>query len=94
MEFLHVENGKDYVFKFFQVFQLRLKSLFTANNSYAILSSYSVSTDSDPCTHTFCKTNSDVCKLRIDFDKMVLSPPATLSATAVGNYIVKVYWNI
>ena len=40
------------------------------------MSSYSISTDSDPCTYTFCKTNNDVCKLRIDFDTMVLSPPA------------------
>ena len=49
----------------------------SANNSYAVMSSYSVSSDSDPCTYTFCKTNSDVCKLRIDFDTMVLTDPYT-----------------
>ena len=49
----------------------------SANNSYAIVSSYSTSSDSDPCTYTFCKTNSDVCKLRIDFDTMVLTSPTT-----------------
>merc|ERR1719282_18018 len=52
-------------------------------NSYAIISSYSTSTDADPCTYTFCKTNTDVCKLRIDFDTMVLSGPNTMSSTAV-----------
>ena len=59
------------------------------------MSSYSISTDSDPCTYTFCKTNNDVCKLRIDFDTMVLSPPAgfgtytpTLPAGASDDSIV------
>merc|ERR1712115_177719 len=42
----------------------------------------STSTDSDPCTYKFCKTNSDVCKLRIDFDTMVLHGPFTISSTA------------
>merc|ERR1712176_1664613 len=55
----------------------------SANNSYAIISSYSTSSDADPCTYTFCKTNSDVCKLRIDFDTMVLTSPNTMTSTAV-----------
>ena len=58
------------------VFSIACGGSTSANNSYAIMSSYSISTDSDPCTYTFCKTNNDVCKLRIDFDTMVLSPPA------------------
>merc|ERR1719325_246903 len=44
------------------VFSISCGSSSSANNS-----SYSTSTDSDPCKYTFCKTNSDVCKLRIDF---------------------------
>merc|ERR1711862_235887 len=65
------------------VFSISCGGSASANNSYAIISSYSTSSDSDPCTYTFCKTNSDVCKLRIDFDTMVLSGPSTISSTAV-----------
>merc|ERR1719288_227261 len=65
------------------VFSIACGGSSSANNSYAIISSYSTSSDSDPCTYTFCKTNSDVCKLRIDFDTMVLSGPNTMTSTAV-----------
>merc|ERR1719347_928959 len=63
------------------VFSISCGSSSSANNSYAILSSYSTTSDKDPCTYTFCKTTSDVCKLRIDFDTMVLNSPATMSST-------------
>jgi hypothetical protein len=53
------------------------------NNSYAIISSYSTSSDSDPCVYTICKSASDVCKIRIDFDTMVLSDPYSTTASAV-----------
>merc|ERR1712117_1005303 len=66
------------------VFSIPCGSSSSANNTYAIISSYSTSTDSDPCTYKFCKTNSDVCKLRIDFDTMVLEGPAGLSTTYGG----------
>jgi len=69
------------------VFSIACGGSTSANNSYAIISSYSISTDSDPCTYTFCKTNNDVCKLRIDFDTMVLSPPGgfnTYTGTPAG----------
>merc|ERR1719493_476772 len=66
------------------VFSISCGSSSSANNTYAIISSYSTSTDSDPCTYKFCKTNSDVCKLRIDFDVMVLTDPVTMSSTAVA----------
>ena len=46
------------------VFSIACGGSTSANNSYAIISSYSTSTDKDPCTYTFCKTDSDVCKLR------------------------------
>merc|ERR1719203_826502 len=62
------------------VFSISCGSSSSANNSYAVISSYSTSSDSDPCTYTFCKTNSDVCKLRIDFDTMVLTAPVTYAA--------------
>merc|ERR1712045_773217 len=64
------------------VFSISCGSSSSANNTYAIISSYSTSTDSDPCSYKFCKTNSDVCKLRIDFDTMVLHGPFTISSTA------------
>merc|ERR1712073_25996 len=63
------------------VFSISCGSSSSANNTYAIISSYSTSTDSDPCKYTFCKTNSDVCKLRIDFDTMVLAGPHEMSTT-------------
>ena len=48
------------------------------------------SSDSDPCTYRFCKANSDVCKLRIDFDTMVLTAPTTISSTGYYRYYVSV----
>merc|ERR1719420_2242731 len=65
------------------VFSIACGGSSSANNSYAVISSYSTSTDSDPCTYTFCPTNTDVCKLRIDFDTMVLTSPGGISSTAV-----------
>merc|ERR1712012_46336 len=64
------------------VFSIACGGSTSANNSYALINSYSTSSDADPCTYTFCKTSSDVCKLRIDFDTMVLSPPSGLSTPA------------
>merc|ERR1712018_359669 len=64
------------------VFSLSCGGSSSANNSYAIISSYSTSNDADPCTYTFCKTNTDVCKLRIDFDTMVLTSPETSTSTS------------
>merc|ERR1711971_828041 len=63
------------------VFSISCGGSSSANNSYAVISSYSTSTDSDPCTYTFCPTNTDVCKLRIDFDTMVLTAPSGVSST-------------
>ena len=64
------------------VFSIACGGNTNANNSYAIMETFSISTDKDPCTYTFCRSNTDVCKLRIDFDTMVLSAPAAISATA------------
>merc|ERR1711913_149815 len=61
------------------VFSIACGGSSSANNSYAVISSYSTSTDKDPCTYTFCKTNSDVCKLSIDFDTMVLTAPSGMT---------------
>jgi len=66
------------------VFSIACGGSSSANNSYAVISSYSTSTDSDPCTYTFCPTNTDVCKLRIDFDTMVLTAPATVTAASAA----------
>ena len=64
------------------VFSIACGGSTSANNSYALINSYSTSSDADPCTYTFCKTSTDVCKLRIDFDTLVLSDPTTISSTA------------
>ena len=68
------------------LFQISCGDTVSANNSYAIISSYSTSADADPCTYTFCKANTDVCKLRIDFDTMELAQPegVTLPAAAAS----------
>ena len=52
------------------VFTLSCGGSSSQNNTYATMTSYSVSNDKDPCTYTFCKANSDICKLRIDFETM------------------------
>eukprot|EP00091_Calanus_sinicus_P003547 TRINITY_DN1371_c0_g1_i3.p1 TRINITY_DN1371_c0_g1~~TRINITY_DN1371_c0_g1_i3.p1 ORF type:complete len:307 (-),score=40.59 TRINITY_DN1371_c0_g1_i3:169-1023(-) len=59
------------------VFNLACGESTTQNNTYAIISSYSTSSDKDPCSYTICKQNADICKLRIDFDTMVLAGPFT-----------------
>merc|ERR1712117_872310 len=66
------------------VFSIACGGSSSANNSYAVISSYSTSTDSDPCTYTFCPVSSDVCKLRIDFDTMVLTAPSGVSSTSAA----------
>jgi len=48
------------------------------NNTYAIVTTYSTSTDADPCIYSFCKTSSDICKLRIDFEIMTVAVPYAL----------------
>jgi len=65
------------------VFSIACGATMNQNNSYAIISSYSTSSDADPCTYTICKSSSDVCKIRIDFDTMVLADPYSTTATAV-----------
>jgi len=62
------------------VFSVSCGSTMSQNNSYAIVSSYSTSSDSDPCIYTICKSSSDICKIRIDFDTMVLSDPYSTAA--------------
>ena len=59
------------------IFSLSCGGTTSENNTYAIISSYSISSDKDPCSYSVCKLNSDVCKLRIDFDTMVLAGPFT-----------------
>ena len=46
------------------VFTLSCGGRTSANGSYAMISSFSSSSNTDPCTYTYCKTSSDVCKLR------------------------------
>ena len=46
------------------VFSLSCGATTSQNNTYATINTFSTTTDSDPCTYTYCKTSSDVCKLR------------------------------
>jgi len=66
------------------VFNLACGGSSSANNTYATVASFSTTTDTDPCTYTFCKTSDDVCKLRIDYDAMILSDPDTVSSATTA----------
>ena len=59
------------------VFSLSCGGTSSQNNTYATMTTYTVSSDPDPCTYTFCKSNSDVCKLRIDYETMTIADPVT-----------------
>merc|ERR1712183_445209 len=56
----------------------------TANVSYAQISSFDTGSDTDPCTYTYCKNNDDICKLRIDYESMVLAGPETTETTYIN----------
>ena len=63
------------------VFSLSCGGSSSQNNTYATMTSYTVSSDPDPCTYTFCKSNSDVCKLRIDYETLSIADPVTYDST-------------
>ena len=46
------------------VFSLSCGATTSQNNTYATINTFSTTTDSDPCTYTYCRSNNDVCKLR------------------------------
>jgi len=52
------------------------------NCTYQAMTSYSTTTDSDPCTYEICRLSADVCKLRIDFTAFTLSPPNSLATAS------------
>lgn len=71
------------------VFSLSCGGSSSQNNTYASMTSYTVSSDPDPCTYTFCKSNSDVCKLRIDYETMTIAEPVTYDASRTAADIYK-----
>merc|ERR1711953_118242 len=52
------------------------------NNTYAIMSSYSTTSDADPCTYTICKNSASICKLRIDFESFTLDTQYMFTTSA------------
>jgi len=48
------------------------------------MTEFSISSDADPCSYTFCPTSSDVCKIRFDFDTMVLEGPFSYSTANIA----------
>ena len=50
------------------VFSLSCGATTSQNNTYATISTFSTTSDSDPCTYTYCKCSTDVCKLRFFTD--------------------------
>ena len=46
------------------VFTLSCGGRTSANNTYATVTTFSTTSDTDPCIYTYCKANDDVCKLR------------------------------
>jgi len=73
------------------VFSLPCGGSSSANNSYAVINSFSVSGDADPCTYTFCKASSDICKLKIEFTSMVLADPVTYASGTAATAILLGY---
>ena len=67
------------------VFSLSCGGTSSQNNTYATMTSYTVSSDPDPCTYTFCKSNSDVCKLRIDYESFTIASPTTYEPAWAAN---------
>jgi len=63
------------------VFSLACGATTSENNTYALMDEFSISSDSDPCAYTFCPLSSDVCKLKFDFDILVLEGPFSYSST-------------
>merc|ERR1712179_50266 len=49
--------------------------------------SYSTTSDRDPCTYTYCKCSDDVCKLRIDFETMVIAGPQEISDADLATWV-------
>ena len=70
------------------VFSLSCGGSSSQNNTYASMTAYTISSDPDPCIYTFCKSNSDVCKLRIDYESMNIAGPVTYDSgrTAADGY--------
>merc|ERR1719422_2088736 len=66
------------------VFSLACGTKTSANTSYATMTSFSTTNDRDPCTYTYCKNSDDVCKLRIDFETMVIADPFTITPATAG----------
>jgi len=60
-------------------FSLACGASSSENNTYAVINSYSTTSDSDPCIYTFCKLHTDICKLRIDFETMEIASPTEYS---------------
>ena len=48
------------------VFSLSCGATTSQNNTYATINTFSTTSDSDPCTYTYCKCSTDACKLRLD----------------------------
>ena len=64
------------------VFTLACGGTSSQNNTYMTMTSYTVSTDPDPCLYTICKASSDICKLRIDYETMTIAGPGTVDLTS------------
>ena len=72
------------------VFDISCGGSSSQNNTYVTMTSYSTSSDKDPCTYTFCKSNSDICKLRIDFETMVIGKVFCYEGVPMGRVRLKI----
>lgn len=55
----------------------------STNNTYL---DQSTTTSSSSCTYTICRSSSDICQLRVDFETFVMSAPSTTTGT-IGNCV-------
>jgi len=49
----------------------------TINNTYFV----STTTDSSSCSFNVCRANSDICQIKLTFDKFTLAQPVTIEST-------------
>ena len=61
------------------VFSLACGATTSQNGTYAIINSFSTSTDTDPCIYNYCKNNENICKLRwgqgeVSFNFIIYNP--------------------
>ncbi|XP_023330828.1 uncharacterized protein LOC111703186 [Eurytemora carolleeae] len=67
------------------VFSMACGTTISQNNTYHIISSFTAATTASPCTYTICPCNTNICKLRLDFETFSIAGPQSADATAIAS---------